>query len=76
MPLIYDSNIFKLIWFSTRTYLNFVQLKIPVVGAPLRQVSLESDGKFLAVVDDRVVAIDKESSLSEFFLDIKDCERP
>jgi hypothetical protein len=35
-------------------------------------VSLETDGKFLAVSDENAVAVDKESSLTEFTLDIKD----
>jgi len=36
------------------------------------KVSLETDGKFLAVSDENAVAVDKESSLTEFTLDIKD----
>lgn len=40
------------------------------------KVSLETDGKFLAVSDENAVAVDKESSLTEFTLDIKDQSAP
>ena len=38
----------------------------------IHQVSLETDGKFLAVLDDNVAVVEKESSLTKFILDIKD----
>ena len=38
----------------------------------IHQVSVETDGKFLAVVDDNVAVVEQESSLTKFILDIKD----
>jgi len=40
------------------------------------EVSLETDGKFLAVLDDNVAVVGKESSLTKFILDIKDQSAP
>lgn len=38
----------------------------------IHQVFVETDGKFLAVLDDNVAVVGKESSLTKFILDIKD----